>query len=588
MQNFAEQCLDMARSILGQNLNSINEDGTISPIDGETSRLDEPGHASLALGEFYRATGEPTLEGHDLIDLAARCITQAAFSGEQAENGLGYASLGLLSFGPAKDRNPVWERLLDPTRQQLDRLLLTRTDYVDHSQAFNIGKAVSRFSMGLSKKDETGKLIDKFIERLKENSTAGFFDDHPSVDGHFGGRFDIYGVMSFVFIRQALQLHSNMHLRDRKLPTLRTHAEKYIKLLPDMVRQDGLGWAFGQSIGAYGQMHCISLLLQAFRDGWIAEDQKSLYGDLVKRLFFFFYVTYLDQDNGFLAIRDAERNTMDRHTTRMANFDAARYLCQWYRLALEIGGTTTTDPIPPRKVGRFIVFDKSHRKEQGLFLYHHPESGLALQMPLMSAGRLKTSDYLAFPHSPGVFDFPANSYLPVMVPELTFGNQVIVPCFYGKRVTTSLGLRNSLVFKYDQPDLINLDEKFVSGLGSCKVTWTFRGTHITSEFLFTVKNQTQLDRMRYVLPIGSPHSRMRVPMTYTLGQESLRASVIKDDFLATWKDTEVVTEDPAYRTYYGNIHYLQVLERDHPLIMRPGQQYRLVVEFNPDLAFADE
>ena len=42
---------------------------------GEEKRIDEPGHAALAIGEFYRATGETELDGHDLIDLAARCIT---------------------------------------------------------------------------------------------------------------------------------------------------------------------------------------------------------------------------------------------------------------------------------------------------------------------------------------------------------------------------------------------------------------------------------------------------------------------------------------------------------------------------------
>lgn len=580
----------MARSILGQNLSSINEDGTITPFPGEQARIDEPGHAALALGEFYRATGESTLEGADIVDLAARCITQAAFLGEEAENGIGFSSLGLLSFGPAKDRNPVWERLLEPTREQLDRLLLDRTDYTDHSQAFNIGKAVARFSMGLSKKDETGKLIDRFIQRIEDHSSSGFCDDGPSLEsGRIGGVFDIYGIMSFVFIRQALQLHSNMHLRDRKLPTLRTHAEKYIKLIPDMVRQDGLGFAYGQGIGAYGQMHCISILLQAFRDGWIADSHKSLYGDLVKKLFYFFYVTYLDQDNGYLVIRDEERTTIDRHTTRMANFDAARYLCQWYRLAREIGGSSATEPIKPRRVGRFVVFDKTHRKEQGVFLYQDPDSGFAAQLPLVSSGvQGNHSGYLAFPHSPGIFDFPSNSYLPILVPELTIGKNVFVPSFYGKRCVTSLGLRNAVIFKYEQPELINLEQRIVSGIGNCKVSWTFRGSKITSEFVFSVKNQIQLDKMRYVMAIGAPHSRMRIPMTYTLGPESLRASVTKDDFLASWEETEVVSHDERYRTYYGNIHYLQVLTRDHPLIMRPGQQYRLVVEFEPDIAFADE
>ena len=99
MHSFSEQCLDMARSMLGHNIDSILPDGTVLPIQGEQSRPDEPGHVAFALGEFYRATGEATLKGHDLIDLAARCITAQMFMEPAAENGLAYAALGLLAFG---------------------------------------------------------------------------------------------------------------------------------------------------------------------------------------------------------------------------------------------------------------------------------------------------------------------------------------------------------------------------------------------------------------------------------------------------------------------------------------------------------
>lgn len=96
MENFADQCLDMAQSILGHNLESITEQGTITPVAGEDSRLDEPGHAALAIGEYYRATNETTLGEYDLIDLGARTVTAQAFSPEEMENGLAYAALGLL------------------------------------------------------------------------------------------------------------------------------------------------------------------------------------------------------------------------------------------------------------------------------------------------------------------------------------------------------------------------------------------------------------------------------------------------------------------------------------------------------------
>ena len=586
MLSFADQCQDMARSMLGHNLDAINEDGSVTPVDGESPRPDESGHTALALGEYFRLTGEIHLDSFDLIDLSARCITAQTFTEEPFERGLAHAAFGLLAFGSSKDRNSVWERLVDATREQLDKRLLARTDYSGHLQAYNIAKSVARFSMGLSKKDETGKLIDQFIDRIDSHSTSNYCDDAPN-EG-IGGVFDIYGILSFVLIRQALQLHSNIHLCERKLPSLRTFAEKYIRMMPDIVRQDGLGWIYGRSIGAYGQMHCISIILQAMRDGWIRQEQLPIYTDIMRRLFQFFFMTYLNREHGYLVIRDRERTMSEIHTTRTANFDGARYLCQWARLARSIGTEMHPTPLPVRTSGRFVIFDKTNRKEQGLFVYQDTESGLHIQLPLVGSGGRTRSDSLSFPHCPGVFDWPAQSYLPILLPELTFGDRVVIPSYYGKRCVTGLGLRNSFYFRYEQPELITRDERMVPGLGSAKVSWTFNRNKVTSDFVFRVRNRVQLDRMRYVLVIGAPHSIYRIGTTYTLGPEGLKCTVLKDDFQAVWEETEVVTNEPAYKSTFGNIHYVQTLIRNHPLIMRPGQQYRLTVSFDPQITFADE
>jgi hypothetical protein len=585
MHSFSEQCLDMARSILGHNLASIQPDGTITPFEGETSRADEPGHAAYAMGEYFRATGETSLEGHDFIDLTARTVTAQVFTEPDEENGLAYASLGLLSFGPSKERNQVWERLVPETQERIDKSLLHRSDYDNHWQSFNIAKAVARFSFGLSKKDETSRLIERYVDRINQTSSNGFIDD--STEG-FGGNFNLYGVMSLVFIRSALQLHANSGVRDRKLPTLRTYAEKYIKMMPDLVRSDGLGWAFGRAAGAYGQMHCISLILQGLRDGWITDDQKAKYFDILRRLFLFFYQTYLDQERGDLDIRDGERTAYEPHTTRMANFDAARYLCQWSRLAKTVhmpAGQVT--PEASRTTGRFVIFDKSNRKEQGVFLYRDAGSGLHAQIPLSAAAGSATSDTLPFPHSPGIFDWPNNVYAPIMVPELTFGDKVTVPAFYGKNCVTGLGLRRSFFFRYDQPDLITTEQEVLKGLGSVKVQWNFAGPQISAEFTYKVNQQVTLDKFRFMLAIAAPHSIYHVGGSLALGAEGHRCTVTKDDFQGVWQETEVVTSDATYRTNYGKVHYLQTLERDHPLIMRPGNVYKLAVSYEPDVTTLD-
>jgi len=586
MHNFSEQCLDLARSLLSNNLQHINEDGSVSPASGETTRVDEPGHAALAIGEFFRASGEVELEGFDLFDLTARCVTQQAFTEEASENGMAYAALGLLSYGASKERNLVWERLQDPTREQLDACLLARSDHKDHFQAFNVAKSVARFSFGLSKKDDTGRVIDRFVERIEANSSAGYCNDFP--EGNCGV-FNLYGPMSFIFIRQALQLHANVHLKDRKLPKLRTFAEKYLRILPDMTRQDGLGWNYGTSVGAYGQLHSISMILQSMRDQWISPEKMPLYLDTLRRLFQYFFVTYLDQEKGDLVIRDDERNTVPNHTTRMANFDAARYLCQWSRLARVIGGTLAVPPPDRSKIaGRLVLFDKSHKKEHGLFLYRDENKGLQFQLPLIGPGKSPTCDNLAFPHCPGIFDWPVNQYIPAMLPELTFGDVSVIPSYYGKNCVTGVGLKKSFYLRFDQPDLIQTNGEFAQGLGSCQVQWTFGEGKITSEFSFKVKNQVTLDKMRLALIIGSPHSTYRLGTTIRQGSEGLRANVETDDFQAKWSSFETVTDSPDFRGYAGNIHYIQYLVRDHPLVMRPGQQYKLIVSYAPAIAFADE
>ena len=175
-----------------------------------------------------------------------------------------------------------------------------------------------------------------------------------------------------------------------------------------------------------------------------------------------------------------------------------------------------------------------------------------------------------------------------MLPELTFGDTVTIPSYYGKNCVTGIGLKKSLYLRFEQPELIKTDGTFANGIGSCQVQWNFGEGKVQSEFVFKVKNQISMDKMRLALVIGSPHDSYRLGTTLRQGPEGLRANVEVDDFQANWGSFETVSENPDYKGYAGNVHYVQYLVRDHPLIMRPGQQYKLVLTYEPDVAFADE
>jgi len=586
MQNFSSQCLDQTRALLKINLSSITPDGSVQPVAGETSRADEPGHVALALGEYFRATGDLVFERQSIPELVARTITAQVKLSQGSDNGMAFACLGLLAFGSTRERNPVWEILSADIRKLIDERLAITHDHYDHVQAFDIAKAVCRFSFGLSKKDETGALVDRFIERIGAASTGGFHDDaskQANAD-NFGGTFDLYGVVALIFIRQALQLHANSQVRDAKLPKLRTVAEKYLRIILETVREDGLGWTFGRGIGAYAQMHCVTLILQAMRDRLISSDKEPIARDLVRRLYTHFFTTFFDMEHGSIVIRDAERDTIPGHTTRMANFDAARYLSQWSRLAKTIGGSMDSVQANKGLVCRFYSFDKNPRKEQGLLSYSDVDSGLNVLIPIVSQGSHKFCDSLSFPHMPGVFDWPSNFYTSPFLPEYTIGGKIYTPSFYGKNMQVVMGTKSGTYhFKYDQPDLIDHTEKLSSGLAAMKVDWEFTGGKMTGRFTLTPKVALVLENFRFVLPIAALHSRMVSAGALMLGQDSHRCEILRDDFHGEWLETKIVSEDPKHKSLFGKIHYYQILERDKTMSLRPGVGYNFEVVLQPDI-----
>ncbi len=194
----------------------------------------------------------------------------------------------------------------------------------------------------------------------------------------------------------------------------------------------------------------------------------------------------------------------------MANFDAARYLCQWSRLVktVQMPGRARRGPSPRRPPAASSSSTRATARSRASSSTATPSRGLHLTLPLISCGGHLSSDALPFPHSPGVFDWPNNVYLPVMLPELTFGDHVTLPAFYGKNCVTGLGMRNSFFFRYEQPDLITTKEEMVKNLGSVKVQWNFSGKKVACEFAYTVKQQVTLDKFRYVLVVAAPHSQV--------------------------------------------------------------------------------
>ena len=208
-------------------------------------------------------------------------------------------------------------------------------------------------------------------------------------------------------------------------------------------------------------------------------------------------------------------------------------------------------------------------------------------LPLVSAGSHRFCDSLAFPHMPGVFDWPSNQAVSPFIPELTIGGKAFTPSFYGKNAQVAMGAKaGTYHFRFEQPDLIDRDEKLSANLGSLKVDWEFSGGRIVARYLLTAKSAVTLDEFRLVLPIAATHSRMTPGNAWVLGPESHRCELLKDDFHATWGETRVVSEDPRHRTCWGKVHFYQTLQRDKPMALRAGGTYAFEIAFEPHVVRA--
>ena len=191
---------------LGNNLQHINEDGTVTPAPNEESHVDEPGHAALAIGEFFRATGEVELGEYDLFDLSARCVTQQAFTEIVTMTMVWLMRRFLASFlwARPKERNAVWERVARPATCRNNWIAAffrkpTTTIIFRHSSLPNRSPDLVLDS---PRTIMVRSLINLWTESGKQQ--LGFCNDDPKV------LVAPLTCTAFfpIFIRQALHLHA--------------------------------------------------------------------------------------------------------------------------------------------------------------------------------------------------------------------------------------------------------------------------------------------------------------------------------------------------------------------------------------------
>lgn len=583
MYKFSDNCIDLSCSILEYSLASINKNGTIIPEKNEKKEITDSGYACYAIGLIYKLQKKNILSNYDLIRLASYCL-----NGEQLNFPINkytsinnkknkyFSLLGLICFGIDNQKNPLWNKL----SYYLKKIIIKNIQEDENDNNIDIetiAKYIIRLRLGIDKGDKAEKLIALYFKNILKKNNQGFIDNNIRA-----GSYDISGIQSLSEIIQLLYLNGNSSLINKNLPIIRTFVEKYLYIIPNLVREDGLGWSYGPYSGIYGQVYLINIILESFSHRWIKKEEEYKYYKILKNLFQYFFLNYIDKNNGIVLVNNLERETDLEYTSRMINFDIARYLAYWSKVLKHFDLESISVPKDIKiknnsNIAKLIFFEKAYKKEQWLFIYKDIHSKLCFNIPLISSSRLNICDSLAFPHSLEIFDYPVNKYLPIMIPELTIEKNIFIPSFFAQNTKCGKLLDNSFYLEYEQNEFIDYTQKFCQNIGYCKIKWVFSETKITSMYTFFVKKKVHLYRFRYF--IGTSNTNKLFKNVFSIENSKINCTIINNDFNAL--SSRIMTNNQDYKTYYGKINLIQKFVRSHPMVMKPNYPYSFAVEIQP-------
>ena len=539
MRNLARQCLDIAESILGDQL----------------SKLPASEHLSLYV-ELY-LSGQQSCQSEDLKAALGDMVDLP-----QTPSNL----LALLRLSASFTTPKVAENNTD-LKAALKQVLQAHLSPSDKDDLLK--KVLKSLLKTYVQPDHLVQPdLELLLRSFEKTSTRRYLDP----DGK--ACFDLEGLKLLCLLFHALSSHSQFRKREEFLSSLRPYFDKYTRIIGNLAAIDGFAFIFGRQVGVFTQLYPIELMACAFQQNWVQAKELPFCLQGTSKLFQRFFLHYFDPETGQLNSQ-AYRGFSHKETPTLVSLEVlgilSRLFCLAHSLNLELKGQHT--PFK-KKVGRFITFHKTQRKEHGLFFYYNPANGLKLTLPLVGLGDGHSASSLAFPHCPPLMDIPTGRCLPNFVPHLHFGNHIVTPSIYGKHCNLKLDSQQNILFTYRQPELISLEGKTLD-IGESQINWLFADTFFASEFIFTLNKRATLNAFHYFVSESKWEKYPLHPPAHTL-----KTILLVDDFKTRDHSLGKLSSLPGYYTPYGCLTRIKEYTRSHPLIMRPNQPYVFKTRFD--------
>lgn len=322
------------------------------------------------------------------------------------------------------------------TETFLDSETLKLKDKPTNYYGVAFGIAAIREILGWKNSVDSKKIFERLSAHIEQYSGEYEFMDETEGDG----RFDRY---SFLIPAEICHL---LEITGHEIPNMyKRMLKKSAKLMLSMANEDGKGFPYGRSIGAYGDTAIIEVLSIASKIGILSEDELNLaYLYNLKgaeRVAKFWYDKKIDSLNFWL---DGRETDSYRNINRILgeNLSIPMQLLTGYNHYAEIGIEkkhfdsseyhNLIDKLVPKETLKEIkLMDGEYPKK----VYTYKLGKNMFLIPFINGGKkyYKTAPYFPIPHCVEVIDSPIDEFYSQLMPEITLKNErkvILSPFFY--------------------------------------------------------------------------------------------------------------------------------------------------------------
>nr|WP_298412022.1 hypothetical protein [uncultured Halomonas sp.] len=344
-----------------------------------------------------------------------------------------------------------WRKFVDQDDYSLIKL---PTNY--YGVAFSIARL--RYLLGWEDKSSSEKLLQKMMDHYREYSGDYGFSDETNGEG----RFDRYSILLIGEISQRF-IETGMDVT----PQMKKWLRNAVDVILVRLNEDGHGFSFGRSIGAYGDTAFLEVLSAAAYLDVLTPKEKEMAYAFATRATQRYVSFWYDDDMKSVNLWDKGRTTDDyrgKHRILGENLSLTHQLIYTANLWNEIGyeGKTPSDDfdawlkeLPTSTITWFA------KGEYDRALVTYRDQNHVISLPLINGGKSQhmNNPYYPIPFSNAMLEGTPDEDYPQLLPRfrLADGDELIPAAFIRNVQTSREG--DTFTVTYEQEEVDRLGKR---------------------------------------------------------------------------------------------------------------------------------